>query len=114
MVVAEVVWEEPPAAGVAMGEAVMIEEDTIVVMPLEADTVGDIEVGQGATLHTESSKGRLYGYDDRRTVGFGWMYGVTGPGAEIYTYLQEGGLGIEKQWRWSSSGGMLHDRGMAK
>ena len=65
MVVAEVVWEEPLAAGVAMGEAVMIEEDTIVVMPLEADTVGDIEVGLEVTLHIESSKGRLDGYDDR-------------------------------------------------
>ena len=56
MVVAEGVWEEPLAAGVAMGEAAMIEEDTIVVMLLEADTEGDIEVGPGATLHTESSK----------------------------------------------------------
>ena len=114
MVVAEVVWEEPLAAGVAMGEAVTIEEDTIVVLPLEADTVGDIEVGLEATLRIESSKGRLDGYDDRRTVGFGWMYGVTGPGAEIYTYLQEGGLWIEKQWRWSSSGGIVRNRGMAK
>ena len=65
MVVAEGVREEPLAAGVAMGEGVMIEEDTIVVMPPEADTVGDIEVGLGATLHTESSKGRLDGYDYR-------------------------------------------------
>ena len=107
-------WEEPLAAGVAMGEGVMIEEDTIVVMPLEADTVGDIEVGLGATLHTESSKGRLDGYDYRRAVGFGWMYGVTSPGAEIYTYLQEGGLWIEKQLRWSSSGGMVRNRGKAE
>ena len=114
MVVAEGVWEEPLAAGVAMGEVVMIEEDTIVAMPLEADTVGDIEAGLGATLHTESSKGGLVGYDYRRAVGFGWMYGVTGPGAKIYTYLQEGGLWIEKQLRWSSSGDMVRNRGKAK
>ena len=42
------------------------------------------------------------------------MYGITGPGAEIYTYLQEGGLWIEKQWRWCSSGGMVRNRGKAK
>ena len=100
MVVAEGVWEEPLAAGVAMGEGVMIEEVTIVVILLEADTVGGIEVGLGATLRTESSKRRLDGYDYRRMVGFGWMYGVTSPGAEIYTYLQEGG-----QWLKSSGDG---------
>ena len=114
MVVAEGVWEEPLAAGVAMGAGVMIGEVTIVVMPLEADTVGDIGVGRGAMLHTESSKGRPDGYDYRRTVGFGWMHGVTGPGAEIHTYLQEGGTWTEKQWRWSSSGGMVRNRGKAK
>ena len=103
MVVAEDVWEEPLAAGVAMGEGVTIEEDTIVVIPLEAGTAGDIEVGLGATLHTESSNGRPDGYDDRRTVGFGWMHGVTCPDAEIYTNPTEGGPWIEKQWRWRSS-----------
>ena len=44
-----------------MDEGAMIEEDTIVDMPLEADTVEDIEVAPGATLHTESLTGRLDG-----------------------------------------------------
>ena len=42
------------------------------------------------------------------------MYGVTGPRAEIYKNLQEGGLWIEKQLRWSSSGGMVRNRGKAE
>ena len=56
------VWQDLLAAGVDMGEGVMIEEDTIVDMPLEADTAEDTEVGLGATLHTESIAGRLGGY----------------------------------------------------
>lgn len=56
------VWQDLLAAGADMGEGVMIEEDTIVAMPLEADTAEDTEVGLGATLHTESLAGRLGGY----------------------------------------------------
>lgn len=56
-------------AGGAMVEGGMIEEDTIVVTPLEADTVGDIVVDPEATLHTESSNGRPDGYDYRRRKG---------------------------------------------
>lgn len=49
------------AAGVDSGEGVMIEEeDMIVDMPREADTVEDIEVDLGATLRTERLKGRRY------------------------------------------------------
>ena len=45
------------AAGVDLGEGVMIEEeDMIVDMPLEADIVEDIEVDPGATLHTKKLK----------------------------------------------------------
>ena len=48
------VQEDLLAAEVDLGEEVMIEvEDMIVDMPLEADIVEDIEVGLGATLHTE-------------------------------------------------------------
>ena len=50
-----------------MGGGVMIEEDTIVDIPLEADTVGVTGVGQGATLHTERRHARLDGYEYRRT-----------------------------------------------
>lgn len=56
------VWQDLLAAGVVMGEVVMIEEDTTVDIPLEADTAEDIEVGLGATLHTESLAGRLGGH----------------------------------------------------
>ena len=60
MVVAEGVWQDLLAAGEDLGEGVMIEEEaTIVDIPLEADTVADIEVDPGATLHTEISKERL-------------------------------------------------------
>lgn len=41
------------AAAVALGEVVMIGEDMIVDIPRGADTAEDIEVGLGATLHTE-------------------------------------------------------------
>lgn len=44
------------AAAVALGEVVMIGEDMIVDIPRGADTVGDIEVGPGATLHIETLK----------------------------------------------------------
>ena len=43
---------------VDLGEDPTIEEDTIEAMPLEADTVEDTEVGLGATLRIERSKGR--------------------------------------------------------
>lgn len=55
------VWQDLLAAGVDMGEGVMIEEGTIVDMPPEADTGEDTEVGLGATLHTESLAGRMDG-----------------------------------------------------
>lgn len=51
------------AAGVDLGEGVMIEEeDMIVDMPLEAGIVEDIEVDLGATLHTEKLKSRRDGH----------------------------------------------------
>ena len=44
------------AAAVALGEVVMKGEDMIVDIPRGVDTVEDIEVGLGATLHTEKLK----------------------------------------------------------
>ena len=44
------------AAGVDMGEGVMIEEDMIADMHLEADIVEDIEVDQGVTPRIERSR----------------------------------------------------------
>ena len=43
---------------VDLGEDPTIEEDTIEAMPLEADIVEVTEVGLGATLRIERSKGR--------------------------------------------------------